>query len=282
MIHPKVREHVQQVIQKSVAICGGHLRSVVLFGSAARGQFSEGVSDVDLILVVSDDTPNHVVRKLDTELERFEENQGPMKHRSHFLKVFAYKTALFKSHFVVREGALRSLDTRRLFNQAGGSSLPLGRLLFFLAPADLVLWNVLRSAAVVHGENVISSLRLPAPTYSAIVHSFLVSFALSLFGALTSVLFADGTMFSLESLKWFLLDLQSYHNNQPLGVLDAVGFAEALHPSPILSQFTNLRQHYAGSVSFSLLCPAYLILLFLRNSLKVGHSPQTATLTRQS
>jgi len=276
LIDPKVREHVQQVIQTSVTICGVHLRSVVLFGSAARGQFSEGVSDVDLILVVSDDTPNQVVRKLDTELERFEATKGPMKHRSHFLKVFAYKTALFRSHFVVKDGALRSLDTRRLFNQAGGFSLPLGRLLFSLAPADLVLRNVLRGAVVVHGENVISSLRLPDPTYSSIVQSFLVSFALSLFGALTSVLFADGTMFSLESLKWFLLDLQSHHNNRPSGVLDAVRFAEALHPSPILSQFTNLRQHYARSVSFSVLCPVYLILLFLRNSLKVRHSPQNS------
>ena len=166
MIHPKVREYVRQVIQKSVTICGAHLPSVVLFGSAAREQFSEGVSDVDLILVVSDDTPNQVVRKLDTELERFEATKGPMKHRSHFLKVFAYKTALFRSHFVVKDGALRSLDTRRLFNQGGGFSLPLGRLLFSLAPADLVLRNVLRGAVVVHGENVISSLRLPDPTYS--------------------------------------------------------------------------------------------------------------------
>ena len=196
-----------------------------------------------------------------------------MKHRSHFLKVFAYKTALFRSHFVVREGALKSLDTRRLFIQARGFSLPLGRLLFFLAPADLVLRNVLGGAVVVHGENVISSLRSPDPTYSTIVHSFLVSFALSLFGALTSVLFADGTMFSLESLKWFLLDLQSFHNNRPSGVLEAVRFAEALHPSPILSQFTNLRRRYARSVSFSLLSPVYLIGLFLRNSLKV---PQTS------
>ena len=282
MIDPKVRDYVRRIIQRSVTICGAHLRSVVLFGSAARGQFSKDISDIDVILVVSDDTPNQVVRKLDTELERFEENQGPMKHRSHFLKLFSYKTALFRSHFVVREGPLRSLNTHRLFIQARSFGLPLGRLLFFLAPAGLVLRNVLRDAVVVHGENVISSLRLPDPTYSSIVHSFLVSFALSLFGTLTSVLFTDGTMFSLESLKWFLLDLQSFHNNRPSDVLEAVRSAELLHPSPILSQFTNLRRQYARSVSFSFLCPVYLILLFLCSSMKVRHRPQTATLTHWS
>jgi len=114
LIDPKVRDYVRRVVQRSVTICGAHLRSVVLFGSAARGQFSKDISDIDVILVVSDDTPNQVVRKLDTELERFEENQGPMKHRSHFLKLFSYKTALFRSHFVVREGPLRSLNTHRL------------------------------------------------------------------------------------------------------------------------------------------------------------------------
>ena len=265
-------------MKRSQTLCGSRLRSVILFGSAAIGQFSEGISDVDLVLVVSDETPKQLVEKLDSELQRFEENHGPVRQRSRFLKAFAYRTALFRSHFIVREVTLRSLDRRQLFNQARGFSLPLGRLLFFLAPVDLVLRNVLRGAVVVHGENLISSFRLPAPGHSSFVKSFLVSIAISLFGAVASVLFVDGTMFSLQSFKWFLLDLQSYHSNGSSGVLEAVRLAESFQPSPILDQFTSLRRRYARSVSFSLLCPVYLAALFLRTS-RIQRRPWPATVT---
>lgn len=196
-VPPKLVPYFEQVVRESSEICGDKLRSIILFGSLARGEFSESVSDVDLLFVVSDDTSHATIKKLDSTLERLEFSAGPVRDRSHFLRVFASRTALFKSHFIIRYGTFLSLDAKRLFEEAEGFRLPLGGLFFQLAPRDLAVSNILSGAVVVWGENVLSRISPTRPPGS-LGRVFIVSLVLSLFGALSSLMFYDGTFFSLE------------------------------------------------------------------------------------
>ncbi len=65
-VPPKLLPYFEQVVRESSGICGDKLRSVILFGSLVRGEFSESVSDVDLLFVVSDDTPHVTIKRLDS------------------------------------------------------------------------------------------------------------------------------------------------------------------------------------------------------------------------
>ncbi len=262
-VPPKLLPYFEQVVRESSGICGDKLRSIILFGSLVRGEFSESVSDADLLFVVSDDTPYETIKKLDSTLERLEFSTGLARNRSHFLWVFASRTALFKSHFIIRYGTLLSLDARRLFEEAEGFRLPLGGLFFQLAPKDLVVSNILNGATVVWGENILSCI---SPTHppGSLGGVFIVSMVLSLFGALSSLIFYDGTFFSLEALKWFLLDTNSFSSAGPRGLREAITRARERGPSLMLQRFTSLRERCHRSVMFSLTCPFYLCYLLVR------------------
>ena len=70
---------VQAYIEALVQTCAQDrvpLVSVVLFGSAAKGGFSGDVSDVDLILVVADDTSRVNRRRLGEVVARLEAVHG--------------------------------------------------------------------------------------------------------------------------------------------------------------------------------------------------------------
>ena len=215
-----------------------------------------------MIFVVSDDTSDETISKMESQLFRIEASHGPARDRGNFLRIFASQTALFKSHFVLKLGTLRSLNTRQMFKEARGFNLPLGSLLFSLAPSELVVRNILSGGVVVYGEPVLEGLSLPSAGSSSIVKSFLVSLSLSLFGVPACFISRDGTMFSLESLKWFLLDSQSARLMHPSKLADAISSVEHAGGAFILRQFLALRQHYTRSIVFSLLCSFFLVYLF--------------------
>ncbi len=267
MIHlsvpPKVLAYLEVAVSESSRVCGDKLRSIILFGSLTRGEFSQSVSDVDLIFVVSDDTLPITIEKLDSALERLEFSAGPASNRSHFLRAFASRTALFKSHFIIRYHTLLSLDARRLFEEAEGFRLPLGSLFFQLAPKDLVVSNILGGATVIWGENVLRRIPHTRPPRS-LGRVVIVSIVLSLFGAVSSLIFYDGTFFSLEAVKWFLLDTSPFSSTGPKGLKDAITRAQKRGPSQMLQRFTSLRERYQRSVMFSLTCPFYLCYLLAR------------------
>ena len=272
-IPPEFISYFEQAILASSGICGDKLRSIILFGSFAHGDLSKSVSDVDLLFVVSDDTPDATIEKLDSALKKLESSVGPARSRSHFLWVFASRTALFKSHFIVRHGTLLSLDAGRLFEEAESFKLPFGRLFFHLAPKELVVSNILKGAVVVWGENILGNISNPDPLGS-LGRVFIVSMVLSLFGAVSSLIFYDGTFFSLEAIKWFLLDTSPRSTAGPPGLNKAITKIRGWGPSHMLRIFIGLRERYRRSVMFSLTCPFYLCYLLGRTTSAGTSSPE--------
>ncbi len=261
VIDPKVEAYTQRAVREAHAACGSNLRSVILFGSATRGEFSPSVSDIDLIFVVSDDTSSKVLAELESTVTRLEQDEGLSRNQSHFLRLFSSRTAMFRSHFILSAGTLRSMKIQQLFREAQGFNLPLGGFLLHFVPSELVVRNVFARASEIYGDHFLDTLIMPVPGSSSLVKSFIVSISLSLFGAVASLLFPDGTMVSLESVKWFLLGLQSLQKGSS-NIRDAVDYAQRFGGSFVLRKFTDLRQHYRRSITFSLVSPIYLAYLF--------------------
>src|SRR6266511_3677035 len=79
----RVQTYLHAVVQTCAQI-GYSLVSVVLFGSVTKGGFSS-VSDVDLIIVLADDTTQDDKRRLREEIARLETIHGfrpPAAHSS--------------------------------------------------------------------------------------------------------------------------------------------------------------------------------------------------------
>ena len=68
---PRVEDYLDMIV-RNCADDGRGLVSVVLFGSAAIGGWTESVSDVDLILVVPDAATREDIGRLRIEVERIE------------------------------------------------------------------------------------------------------------------------------------------------------------------------------------------------------------------
>src|SRR5437870_12710766 len=71
----RVQAYIEALVQKC-AQDQVSLVSVVLFGSAAKGGFSGVVSDVDLIIVVSDDASRTQRRRVAEDVARLEALHG--------------------------------------------------------------------------------------------------------------------------------------------------------------------------------------------------------------
>jgi predicted nucleotidyltransferase len=202
----EVRDYIKKIIEHSKKICGEHLLSIYLFGGLTKGYFDKEVSDVDLLFIVSDNCPLEVVAKLEKTLEYLE-----VKHRliniSNTLNfIFATKTAMFKSHFILQLGSLRKMDFQAMFHQGKGFELPLGKLLFYISPSKLVIRNLILECSLVYGHDVIKDVKPPMATIFDLHKSLLVGIGLSILGVVSSFITKAGTKFTYEGFKWYVLN----------------------------------------------------------------------------
>ena len=214
LAHPRdthlVESFIGEAITNAKNICGKYLSSIQIFGGLVKDQFCRGVSDVDLMFIVADDCPLETVRELENRLKELEIKYGFLNPNNVLPYTFASRTALFKSHFVLRTGNLKNMNFQALFKEGGGFDLPFGSILFPFAPTRLVIRNVLLGCKTLYGDRIIDALNLPMPSFLDFNKSFIVSLSISIFGAFASIISTAGTRFSLEAMKWHILNTYAY------------------------------------------------------------------------
>ena len=228
-----------------------------------KGQYSSEVSDVDLLFIVTDDCPSETVKELEDNLINLEIKYEFPKFARHnqLLHIFALRTALFKSHFILRLRSIRKMDLYALFKEGKGFDFPFCRLLFPLAPAKLVIQNVLLGRRILYGKDTIEE-DLLSPTLLDFHKSFILSFAISIFGVMTSFFSRIGTFFSLEAVKWHVLNSHSLLENKVTDLKSAIQYIiakDSLFSPLIMSNFLKLRKKYSRDLFFSFLTPLYLL-----------------------
>lgn len=263
----EIQNYIKKVIEYSKKICGEHLLSIYLFGGLAKGYFIKGVSDVDLLFIVSDTCPLSIIKKLERTLERLEVKHGLLNINDNFLYfIFASRTAMFKSHFILRLGSFKKMDFQAMFLEGKGFELPLGNFLFPLAPSRLVIRNLLRGRYLLYGHDVIKDVNLPLPSISDFNKSFVVSLSLSMFGIISSLISRVGTKFSLEGFKWYILNAFSILENQTPYVPSAIKYIRLKCPPLslfVVERFEKLRKKCCQDIIFCFIAPLCLLILHI-------------------
>ena len=195
--------YIRKVIKLVKNVAGKYLVSVLLFGSVKSGTISL-LSDVDLVFVMDDSTPKHVFRYLDAVLFSYEIKNGLWVTGNSFFdslkRALNVATGMYKSHFICRYSDLKNKDFSRIFNTPRLMSK-------LLAPKCLVLRNFFRTAKVIYGKDVLSSLeqeikKLSRCSYIDWVKSLFMNLFLSLGALVASIFSKEFFIYSVEAIKW--------------------------------------------------------------------------------
>ena len=247
------------------------LTSVILFGSAVRGAFSQS-SDVDLILVIPDATSQEDrphLRAEVTELEIMHGLRSPESPRKRRLETFA-EHAGGHAHpcFLCTRADLISGDVARIFGLSGGEEIFVERM--FLA-------SVIVSARTVWGEDLLSLVPLPSLRRLDVFKSLFRSTAFILFCAAAFPVLSDATKYAMSTLKHSLHSCYFCYQMRTDPLNDEVAFFNArLGRNRTLQDLLNQREEYHRSFAFVLRCVPILFRLHLR-TLRDNRFPRLVT-----
>jgi hypothetical protein len=236
--------------------------SVVLFGSAAKGGFSGGVSDVDVIIVLEDGATGADRNRLFDEVSRLEVTHGlraPAVRRKTALVAFAERTGGHGfSSFICTRSELLSGAVAKVFGLRPVEALFVDRIVFA---------NVIVSAVTVWGEDLLP--RVPVPPVRRL-DVFKAYFAFSNHVLMSVVAFAvlpDATKYAMGTLKRSLHSCFFCYHLRTASLEEEIAFFNRkLGDDPTLGKLLALRKQYGRSLGFVLRCLPTLTRLHVRTA----------------
>ena len=259
----RVIQYVEDIYGELEADIGkDKIVSIMLFGSLARSEKVSSVSDVDIIIVLSDSVSKKEMRRLDKILMDKEIEFGFREkvRTTHdiFIQQIEQMTGMFLSHFVCKEEDILSGNFGMIFNV----NMLLSEL---LAPSSIVLEKIKREYIVLYGEDVFSRSKKLKIRRADIVKSMLMNILLSSGAMLIYNFSKSATKFSLESIKWSLLSCHfsmtgSSENISNITLYFRERSKKKCHKK-YLDKFIQLREDYMPDVEFVLQTP--LIVFFV-------------------
>jgi predicted nucleotidyltransferase len=234
------------------------LVSVILFGSAASGGFSES-SDVDLIIVVPDEATPEDRRRLRGAVADLEITHGlrlPSSRRKNQLELFA-EHAWGEAHacFVCTRGDLISGDVARVFGLRATERLLVDRI---------VLASVIVSAKTVWGEELLPVVPLPPLRRFDVFKALFGLAGLTLLSAAAFPVLSDATRYGMGALKHSLHSCYFCYHLKTAPLNEEVEFFNSrLGRSRTLLELLDLRRKYHRSFAFVLRCVPVLFRLHL-------------------
>ena len=236
--------------------------SVVLFGSAAKGGFSGDVSDVDLIIVVSDDASRAKRRRLGEDVARLETLHGLRPATTHSPGGLRARIERAVGHgfscFVCTRSDLISGDVARVLDLRPLEAPFVDRIVFA---------SIVASAVTVWGEDLLP--RVPVPSVRRLdVFKALFGFSSQvLLSAVTFPVLPDATKYAMGALKHSLHScFFCYHQRTATLEEEVAFFNRRLGASRTLVELLSLRRQYRRSFAFVIRCLPTLARLHLRTA----------------
>jgi len=247
------------------------LASIILFGSAATGAFSQ-TSDVDLILVIPDETSpedRRLLRSQVTELEVTHGLRPPNAQPKNPLVSFAeHAGGYVHSCFLCTRADLVSGHVARIFSLRGAETIFVERM--FLA-------SVIVSATTVSGEHLLSLVPLPPLRRLDVFKSLFRSTSFTLFCAAAFPLLPDATKYAMSILKHSLHSCFFCYHLKTAVLNDEVAFFNARSGRDrTLQDLLNQRKEYHPSFAFVLRCVPTLFRMHLQ-TLRDNRFPRVVT-----
>jgi len=269
----RVQRYLDEVAQlHAVGVCS--LVSVILFGSAASGAFSQS-SDVDLIIVIDNETSQEATRRLRGAVKELEIMHGLQMTASRpqkKLERFAERAGGHAhSCFICTRADLISGDVARIFGLRATEEIFLERM--FLA-------SVIVAAGTVWGEYLLSLVPLPSLRRLDVFKSLFRSTAFILFCAVGFPVLPDATKYAMGTLKHSLHSCYfCYHLRTDSLEKEVAFFNGPLGRIRTLSNLLNLRQKYHRSFAFVVRCVPTLFRLHLRTA-RDNRFPRAVAITK--
>jgi hypothetical protein len=244
----------------------GSLVSIILFGSASTGGYAEGLSDLDLLLILTDDTDcaekeriGRAVRDLEA-LHRFTKpQQGKAGILSGAVQNIANRvTANARTFFVCTKADLLSGDP--------GQVLDLPRIQAVFVDR-IAVPSILSSGVTLWGEDLLAQVRLPPIRRLDVGKSFFGLFNQLVFVIVAYSLLPGATRYALDILKRSVHSCYFCHRGRSAAISDEVAYFERHYgEDPALQRLLSLRREYQRSFPFLLQSLRAIARLHLRTA----------------
>jgi predicted nucleotidyltransferase len=256
---------VQTYLDALVQTCaqdGPLLVSVVLFGSAAKGGFSGEVSDVDLIIVLSDDASRSQRRQLADDVAHLEALHGLRPATTHSAGSLRALIDRVMAHgfscFVCTRGDVISGDVGRVLDLRPLETLFLDRIVFA---------SIVASAVTVWGEDLLPRVAVPSIRRLDVFKALFGFFGQVVASAVTFPALPDATKYAMGTLKHSLHSCFFCYHARTAALEEEVDFFQRrLGPSQTLVELLALRRTYRPSFAFVIRCLPTLVRLHVRTA----------------
>jgi predicted nucleotidyltransferase len=256
----RVQTYLDAVVQ-TCAQAGHSLVSVVLFGSAAKGGFSS-LSDVDLIIVLSDDPTPENKRRLREEVAALEIRHGFRPATAHSSGALQARIERAVGHLfsccVCTRGDLISGDVARVLDLRAWEAPFVDRILFA---------SIVASAVTVWGEDLLHQVRVPSVRRLDIFKALFAFSCQVILSVMTFPALPDATKYAMGALKHSLHScFFCYHQRTGTLEEEVAFFNRRLGASGTLVELLLLRRQYRRSFAFVIGCLPTLARLHLRTA----------------
>jgi predicted nucleotidyltransferase len=258
--------HVEAYLADVTRMCtapGSPVLCVVLFGSAATGDYAAAVSDVDLLVVLRDDASTADRCYVRDRIDALELHHGlakPRSQRRSTLEMFAERiTANARAFFVCTRSDLVSGSPARILDIPPAQALFVDRV---------AIPSILGSAAVVWGEDLLAEVRLPPIRRLDVGKAFFGLFNHALFCAASYAALPGATKYAMDALKRSIHSCYFCSHGRSAPLTEEVAYFEEKYGARrTLAQLLALRREYRPSFGFVLGCLPAIAWLHLRTAL---------------
>jgi predicted nucleotidyltransferase len=254
---------VQTYIEALVRACAQDRApsvSVILFGSAAKGGFSADISDIDVIIVVSDDVSRAKKLRLSDDIARLEilHELRPATIRSSIRARVERAVGHGISCFVCRRSDLLSGDVARVLDLRSWEAAFVDRIVFA---------SIVASAMTVWGEDLVPQVPIPPVRRLDVFKALFGLSSQVLLSAMVFPVLPDATKYAMGALKHSLHSCFFCYQQRTTTLEDEVAFfSSRLGESRTLLQLLSLRREYRRSLAFVIRCLPTLARLDVRTA----------------
>lgn len=211
-LHGIKKKYLKRTLKLAIRNYCDYILVLGIFGSVARGTADE-FSDIDLIIVYSNNIPESIKKKMIREFlyleKRHNYHLGKKTFENTFLRSVLQLTGMFRSIFFSSEKEWEKKHFRKIFN--------LGSFINNFAPKKLVLLTVIKDVIWIninkkgfdfdkefrsnYDENIKNIYR-NASYWIEWIRGYLTAQVLSIGAFVISLVFNESTKFSIEAVKW--------------------------------------------------------------------------------
>jgi predicted nucleotidyltransferase len=250
--------------------------SILIFGSVAKGGFLQSISDVDLIVVLADEAPQHLKTIISDDLAALELKHGLRKQsKSTFEKLYRAVDRMasqFKSYFVCYRRDLLSGKAAAVFDVN-----PLIESL--ILSTHIGFAGIVKSSKVIWGEDFRHQIDIPALTKAHLVKNCAAFLLLNAFALLGYPFLPNATAYSMSALKWMVHSCYFCYALESVTLEDEINFfrTKLIEHKPF-SELLSLRRENRPSFAFIMRCFGILFQLHFLTA-RENEFPITVELT---